>query len=506
MSEPSSATQAPTGHQTAPAGPPATSAPTPLSNDWGEEPDCFLVCRHTCPHPRANQAGGTLRWAFTFVRNVSTPGHEHTKSGKHPHCSQACLEFGQTRRETEGLRDAAIAKKFRATILYSQVFHGSEVKNKAMLQWYQRVQEGHVFCGAWLGLSNSAPTFPRFVDLAFSDGALGPPSTDAWAQLPRQYEDIPTQLNQNIQCFDLQTVKAGNPVFGPGTQILTTPLILFGPSMTRLTVNFPAPAPSSSSNVSGSRSNPPIPPALTTAALPGPTSYPPPAPLVLVPSTSSGILPIQLTFTFEMPEPQNLKPLQSTWHSQGKELPKHILFVLSKIQGARKSLKTLKQADKGVVANFYECIIQWDLAAPHRVQFLHLLEKSIPLQHYMYVDYSMFLKRCDIYLFEWITLALELNDAGVIVSFIDNDDFIELLEKRELSKHWQLLKGVDLVIGRGELDLSSIPPQKIYTGVEGEDGLNVEPAITRDIAIQITIDISFHFPLFLQSSSLLIVL
>ncbi|KAJ3849401.1 hypothetical protein EV368DRAFT_67458 [Lentinula lateritia] len=299
----------------------------------------------------------------------------------------------------------------------------SEVKNKAMLQWYERVQGGHVFHGAWLGLFNSAPTFPRFVDLAFSDGALGPPSTDAWAQLPRQYEDIPTQLNQNIQCFDLQTMKAGNPVFGPGTQILTTPLILFGPSMTRLMVTFPAPAPSSSSN---------------------------------------------LTFTFEMPEPQNLKPLQSTWHSQGKELPKHILFVFSRIQGARKSLKTLKQADEGVVANFYWCIIQWDLVSPRRVQFLRLLERSTTLQHYMWVDHSLGLKRCDIYLFEWIMLALELNDAGVIVSFIDNDDFIELLEKWELSKHWQLLKGVDLVIGQGELDSSSIPPQKIYTGVLAE--------------------------------------
>ncbi|KAJ3809786.1 hypothetical protein F5876DRAFT_66189 [Lentinula aff. lateritia] len=347
MSEPFSATQAPTGPQTAPAGPiqaaPATSVFTPLSNDWSEKPDCFVVCRHTCPHPRANQPGGTLRWAFTFVRNVSTQENEHIKSGKHPHCSQACPEFGQTRRGTEGLRDATIAEKFCVTILYSQAFHGSEVKNKAMLQWYQPFQ-----------------LFTNF----------------------SEYKDIPTQLDQNIRPFNLQAVKAGNPAFGLGTQISTTPLILFGLSMTQL----------------------------------------------------------MLTFTFEMLEPQNLRPLQSTWHSQGKELLKCVLFVLSKVQGAKKPLKTLKQADKEVVANFYWCIIQWDLAASYRVQFLHLLEKSIPLQHYMFVDYSVSLKWCDIYLFKWV------------------------LEKWELSKYWQLLRGIHLVIGQAELDSSSIPRQKIYTG------------------------------------------
>ncbi|KAJ4477630.1 hypothetical protein C8R41DRAFT_923094 [Lentinula lateritia] len=165
-----------------------------------------------------------------------------------------------------------------------------------------------------------------------------------------------------------------------------------------------------------------------------------------------------------MPEPENLRPLQSTWNSEGKELPKRVLFVLSKIQAAKKPLKNLKSADEAMVANFYWCIIQWDLVSPRRVQFLRLLERSTTLQHYMWVDHSLGLKRCDIYLFEWITLALELNDAGVQVAFIDNDDFLECLEKRELSKHWGLLTSIDLVIGRADLHPSSIPPQNIYSG------------------------------------------
>ena len=49
------------------------------------------------------------------------------------------------------------------------------------------------------------------------------------------------------------------------------------------------------------------------------------------------------------------------------------------------------------------------------------------------------------------TLVLELNNAGVQVAFIDNDDFLECLEKQELSKHWGLLRGIDLVIGRADL-------------------------------------------------------
>ncbi|KAJ4475944.1 hypothetical protein C8J55DRAFT_561969 [Lentinula edodes] len=427
-----------------------------------------------------------------YARPYSIRGNEHTKSGKHPNCSQACPEFGLSRRGIEGLRDATIAEKYRATIMYSQAFHSSEVKNKAMLQWYERVQEGNVFHGAWLGLFNSAPTFPKFADSAFSDGALGPPSTAAWAQFPRQYEDIPTQFNQNIRHFDLQAAKAGNPAFGPGTQISTTPLILSAPSTSPLTVsvpapaptsssNVPAPAPTSSSNASGSGSNAPIPPASTTAAPSVP--FTPSSPLMLTapaPSTSSNAsgsgsnapippastssLLFQQTYTFKMPEPENLRPLQSTWNSEGKELPKRVLFVLSKMQAAKKPLKNLKSADEAVVGNFYWCIIQWDLVSPRRVQFLRLLERSTTLQHYMWVDHSLGLKRCDIYLFEWITLALELNDAGVQVAFIDNDDFLECLEKRELSKYWGLLRSIDLVIGRADLHPSSIPPQNIYSG------------------------------------------
>ncbi|KAJ3897362.1 hypothetical protein F5879DRAFT_927898, partial [Lentinula edodes] len=450
---------------------PTTAAPTPLSNDWSQEPDCFLVCRHTCPHPKANQPGGVLRWAFSFVRNVSTRGHEHIKSGKHPHCSQECPEFGRTRKGIEGLRDATVAEKFRATIMYSQAFHGSEVKNKAMLQWYDRVQAGDIFHGAWRGLFNSAPTFAKFLESAFSDGALGPPFSNAWAQTPRQYEDIPTHLNQNIRCFNLQDATAGNPAFGPGTQISTTPLILLGPGTTALTNTIPFP---SSSHASTSMTISPIAPASTTTTMT--TTDPAPAPSTPATTTTPTDVPvapmsslslvsaIQPAYTFEMPDPPSLRPLHTTWNSQEKGLPASVLFVLSKVQAAKAPLKNLDKADEMVASNFYWCIVQWDLKPPHRLELLHRLRLSKLLQRYMYVEHSVSLNRANIYLFEWLVLALELNDAGVFVEFIDNDDFLEVLRKRERSVHWEQVNSVDLVLGRADLEPLSIPPQLIYTG------------------------------------------
>ncbi|KAJ3870379.1 hypothetical protein F5051DRAFT_447834 [Lentinula edodes] len=296
--------------------------------------------------------------------------------------------------------------------MYSQAFHGSEVKNKAMLQWYDRVQAGDIFHGAWRGLFNSAPTFAKFLESAFSDGALGPPFSNAWAQTPRQYEDIPTHLNQNIRRFNLQDATAGNPAFGPGTQISTTPLILLGPGTTALTNTIPFP---SSSHASTSMTISPIAPASTTTTMT--TTDPAPAPSTPATTTTPTDVPvapmsslslvsaIQPAYTFEMPDPPSLRPLHTTWNSQEKGLPASVLFVLSKVQAAKAPLKNLDKADEMVASNFYWCIVQWDLKPPQRLELLHRLRSSKLLQRYMYVEHSVSLNRANIYLFEWVIIS-----------------------------------------------------------------------------------------------------
>lgn len=212
--------------------------PAPTAAVWTPRPDCFEVCRHTCPHLMPRQSPlPEIQSTYIYVKKTTSRGSNHTdpknNAKHHPHCTPSCPEYDLYHaHHADRVRSAQPAEIVRAIIHYAQGVHanGGHVRNARLQSWLEDVNNGRVFQNAWMDLWNAAPTLPRLIDSFFPDGALGPPFDSTWAQTGKQYEDLPTHIDRAVRQFDLKAAQVGEPAFGPETALAAQPVILGHPT------------------------------------------------------------------------------------------------------------------------------------------------------------------------------------------------------------------------------------------------------------------------------------
>ncbi|KAJ3791661.1 hypothetical protein GGU11DRAFT_827418 [Lentinula aff. detonsa] len=153
--------------------------------------------------------------------------------------------------------------------------------------------------------------------------------------------------------------------------------------------------------------------------------------------------------------------LSSRWSELEEDinrLPKKTLFLLDDQYMAPKPLKTFLTARFMQEKNFYWCILKWQMTHERRRLFHAMYEKNLTLQRAMYFHITVggsFLN-AELYVWEWITLALLLWEQGGHVDFMLASDFCKMLQRPgDMPVEWERMKKYEFVFFGGSSDPSN---------------------------------------------------
>ncbi|KAJ3709526.1 hypothetical protein DFJ43DRAFT_1162547 [Lentinula guzmanii] len=139
-------------------------------------------------------------------------------------------------------------------------------------------------------------------------------------------------------------------------------------------------------------------------------------------------------------------------------LPKRTLFLLDDQCMAPKPLKTFVTARLMQEKTFYWCILKWQMTYERRRLFHAMYQKNLTLQRAMYFHITVggsFLN-AELYVWEWITLALLLWEQGGHVDFMLTSDFCKMLQRPgDMPVEWERMKNYEFVFFGGSSDPSN---------------------------------------------------
>ncbi|KAJ3794066.1 hypothetical protein GGU11DRAFT_811504 [Lentinula aff. detonsa] len=154
-------------------------------------------------------------------------------------------------------------------------------------------------------------------------------------------------------------------------------------------------------------------------------------------------------------EGQGLSSRSSEIEENMAKLPKKTLFLLYDNELSPKPLKNLASARNMQEQSFHWCILKWQMTYERRRLFHAMYKENKVLQQAMYFHITpegSFLN-AELYIWEWITLALLLWEQGGHVDFMLTSDFCKMLHSPEdMPVAWKDMKKYQFVFFSGSSD------------------------------------------------------
>ncbi|KAJ3979344.1 hypothetical protein F5890DRAFT_1478608 [Lentinula detonsa] len=480
-----------------PPGPPTSMHPSgvymgPFMDGWVT--GRFVVCPHTCKHTMNARVIPAFQNIFTWPVNISGRSYDHTRNEKfHRNCAEGCpghQRFGSG--NVAERRPATLAETIRGVIDWSLIVRSHRgVLQKRELVWVERVESGEDLTNPQLrALWNAAPQLPPLHPSLYSNYGIGPDSDTL------QFQDIPTHISQSMRPFNLTAALCGEPAM-PGSTVPGPGPVICGYNGWGAPSSLPGPPESSRlgrshlSDPAGSVRHTAGPSRTIRTPLQSPVRWNRTRTHSPTPGPSNHPHSLAQQRTSYSPEarfdsPQALSPVPETEHTPpglfsppGSYSPPGLFSSISAHNtplGSRRSMAPgelsptpgLRLGSEGPLSaaggvkpddidEFRTLAIRDNEGIGRGLSSRWSeLEEDINRAMYFHITVGGSFLNAELYVWEWITLALLLWEQGGHVDFMLASDFCKMLQRPgDMPVEWERMKKYEFVFFGGSSDPSN---------------------------------------------------